>query len=636
MGTAGAAGAGVDFLMADVFAVGATEPMPATTTSSTTNSDFDLTAKAGTGDAQGSVIDLWSAQTASDALFLEPGTHSWTAPEGVTSICILCIGGGAGGHKGASPSGGGGAGGLGYKNSYSVTPGNTYEVYVGYGGYAKVEYSGSGAGGNGETSHFKDGSTFVCRGYGGTAGGAGGSYQGDGGGSGGSGGTGYSDGGGGAGGYSGNGGNGSGGSGGNGSGGGGGGGSGNNGGTGGWGGMGGSVGFFGEGTSGTGGTTSSAYGVGGSGGSGGHPTDTAQNGGFANHGIFYRGAGGQGGSNARSAARGGHGVVRITWRSGCSFPSTNTEPEWSDSLGHPMQFNVRKLSAAGTDTTSFPHMMIHNRNVKSVFKYMYASTTTQTNNPFSGSDLPNRQGYFRSMDTPTTTGPISGTTTSSSYYSTYQFAPTAKFYSNVEYTGNGATQTISHSLEEVPAFMLTTTTNVNQTPFWYHKDLGNNYAPAWNAQSTKNSSTQNYWNNTTPTDTNFYVGGSNSTNSSEYLAHLFAEVPGLVKIDTWTGNGSSTQDIDCGFTGSLQFIMWCAVTDDDSQNNKWWMCTDKTKLSGSDFVDSMWLGSSQNGSTLRNTNLITRISGGFRVANNTSYTNYSGTKYIYVAIGTDS
>lgn len=72
--------------------------------------------------------------------FTTPGTYSWTAPAGVTSVCAVCIGGGGAGTRGTSPSDvdqlrrGGGAGGLGWKNDIPVTPGQTYTVVVGAGG----------------------------------------------------------------------------------------------------------------------------------------------------------------------------------------------------------------------------------------------------------------------------------------------------------------------------------------------------------------------------------------------------------------------------------------------------------------------------------------------------------------------
>jgi len=135
--------------------------------------------------------------------FTTPGTHSWTAPAGVTSICVVCVGGGAGG---TGIMQGGGGGGLGYKNNIVVAPGSSYTVVVGAGGTGTdVEYpsvwpegedsyfistttvKGGGGGISGYTS--EEGGTFVGDGGGngghdtthGAGGGAGG-YSGDGGG----------------------------------------------------------------------------------------------------------------------------------------------------------------------------------------------------------------------------------------------------------------------------------------------------------------------------------------------------------------------------------------------------------------------------------------------------------------------
>ncbi len=62
-------------------------------------------------------------------------SYSWTVPAGVTSISVICVGGGGAGetnHDGAS----GGGGGLAYKNGLAVTPGDTVNVYVGGGGFS--------------------------------------------------------------------------------------------------------------------------------------------------------------------------------------------------------------------------------------------------------------------------------------------------------------------------------------------------------------------------------------------------------------------------------------------------------------------------------------------------------------------
>lgn len=65
------------------------------------------------------------------AMYTTPGSYSWTAPQGVTSVSVVAVGaGGVSGYSWSSGSGGGG-GGLGWKNNIPVTPGQAYTVCVG-------------------------------------------------------------------------------------------------------------------------------------------------------------------------------------------------------------------------------------------------------------------------------------------------------------------------------------------------------------------------------------------------------------------------------------------------------------------------------------------------------------------------
>ena len=260
--------------------------------------------------------------------YTTPGTYSWTAPAGITSVSVVCVGAGGG----TSYSGGGG-GGLGWKNNISVTPGQSYTVVVGIGGSGGTSSNDNAT--SGTDSYFINATTV--KGGGGvrgrtfdggnglSTGGIGGNYVGDGGGNGGNGGAGegYYGGAasGGAGGYSGNGGAGGKatpspdfpGNPGSGGGGGGGGADGYYG-----GGGGGGVGIFGEGASGTAGTigprnfaTPGKCGTGGSGGTPSTSTNTLQGGQY----------GGGGSVNGQTA---GGGAVRIIWGLNRAFPSTNT------------------------------------------------------------------------------------------------------------------------------------------------------------------------------------------------------------------------------------------------------------------------------------------------------------------------
>jgi hypothetical protein len=299
--------------------------------------------------------------------YTTPGTYTWVAPAGVTSVSAVCVGAGGGGFR---DGGGGGGGGLAWVNNIAVVPGQSYTVVVGAGGTAgqaiavtaggdsyfisrDIVKGGGGAAGVG-TSGFVGGAggTFFVTGtavsQGGGIGGAGGAFNislttG----LGGAGQGGNSGGGGGAGGYAGAGGNGGAadtGPGNNGAGGGGGGGGastqvyGNGNGTL-SGGAGGGVGIFGQGANGTGGFGTSVYtsapgggggGSGGGGGQGGTANFTGGNvGGMP--GLYGGGGGGSTGSgNSGGYTRGdgnnvgSGGAVRIMWGPGRAYPATLT------------------------------------------------------------------------------------------------------------------------------------------------------------------------------------------------------------------------------------------------------------------------------------------------------------------------
>ena len=297
--------------------------------------------------------------------FTTPGTYSWTAPAGVTSVDVVAVGAGGSGYNAPTTNGGsgGGGGGLGWKNNITVVPGQGYTVVVGQ-SYAAAT-KGTVPDNDGGPSYFINTSTVA--GLGGTratavyVNGVGGGYVGDGGGNGGAGGVkvvnATATGGGGAGGYSGNGGNGGAGSAtsqgtraeGNGFDGLGG--AGGGGGCGAYGsglaspeaavgGGGGGVGIYGQVDSGLAGlgsyaSTPQAGGGGGSGGTNGNSGVGASAGITATYiaagaGIYGGGAGGSfyttsGGGQNGPGALPGAGAVRIIWGTARSFPATNTQ-----------------------------------------------------------------------------------------------------------------------------------------------------------------------------------------------------------------------------------------------------------------------------------------------------------------------
>ena len=308
----------------------------------------------GGGSARGFGRGIGGGGPVGGVLYTSGGFHNFTAPEGVTSVCVVCIGGGGGGSLDHDGSGGAG-GGLGWKNNISVVSGTNYSVYVGLGGDKESTqgFNSSGSsllGANGNHSYFI--STSTVKGGGGEGGQWGGSgassyggdFVGDGGGNGGdSSYPSYPTGGGGAGGYSGHGGEGlhknalsnaltvpNGGGGGGGA------------------GIdnyfmwpGGSVGIYGQGASGANGegqahgwashdVTSARIqsifaGQPGSGGDQAEPFFNPNGNLIARGGAYGAGGGAGFGTTNYWSSRGGHGAVRVIWGSDRAFPSTNVD-----------------------------------------------------------------------------------------------------------------------------------------------------------------------------------------------------------------------------------------------------------------------------------------------------------------------
>ena len=64
-----------------------------------------------------------------------------------------------------------------------------------------------------------------------------------------------------------------------------------------------------------------------------------------------------------------------------------------------------------------------------------------------------------------------------------------------------------------------------------------------------------------PTATNMYFGNWESVNEgasrnvNEYIAFIFGETSGVSKLGSYTGTGTSTVTVNCGFTNGIEFVM---------------------------------------------------------------------------------
>ena len=143
---------------------GASSPIVVSGLTNGTSYTFKAQAQNATGyGALSAASNSITATVITCATYTTPGTYSWVAPSGVTSVAVVAVSGGGpdkfnNGVNGRSGSGGN----LGYKNNIPVTPGSSYSVYVGTAG----QPAGTGCPVDGGPSGFGSGPTPYV--YGGT------------------------------------------------------------------------------------------------------------------------------------------------------------------------------------------------------------------------------------------------------------------------------------------------------------------------------------------------------------------------------------------------------------------------------------------------------------------------------------
>lgn len=138
----------------------------------------------------------------------------------------------------------------------------------------------------------------------------------------------------------------------------------------------------------------------------------------------------------------------------------------------------------------------------------------------------------------------------------WMFRRSPRFFDVVAYTGNGvAGRTVPHNLGVAPEMMIVKARSETRDWSVYHAGMGNTHF----AKLNTTDAAIDYllaWNDTTPDETFFTLGWGPfaNGNNQNFIAYLFATLPGVSKVGSYTGNGTS-QTIDCGFTSGARFIL---------------------------------------------------------------------------------
>ena len=138
-------------------------------------------------------------------------------------------------------------------------------------------------------------------------------------------------------------------------------------------------------------------------------------------------------------------------------------------------------------------------------------------------------------------------------YINWFFRRAPGFFDEVCDTGTGSAHAVSHNLGVPPELMICKKRSANDAWYVYAGDATDYLVLNTNAATTD---LDTIWNDTAPTSTQFTVGTHDDVNQNTgtFVTYLMASCPGVSKIGTFVGNGS-TQNIDCGFAAGARFVL---------------------------------------------------------------------------------
>ena len=136
-------------------------------------------------------------------------------------------------------------------------------------------------------------------------------------------------------------------------------------------------------------------------------------------------------------------------------------------------------------------------------------------------------------------------------YINWNFRRAPGFFDVVCYTGTGVyDSSVNHNLSVVPELIIIKSRSNSGTGYRWFVQYGNSFGSLNLTDAFSNIG----W--TTPTPTTFTAasGLNLSTSGVTFVAYLFASCPGVSKVGSYTGNGSS-QTINCGFAAGARFVL---------------------------------------------------------------------------------
>ncbi len=200
------------------------------------------------------------------------------------------------------------------------------------------------------------------------------------------------------------------------------------------------------------------------------------------------------------------------------------------------------------------------------------------------------------------------------------------FFDIVGYEGTGSARTVSHNLGEVPELIIVKSRGI--VDHWQvYSSVTDETDFLMLNQSDATSDQASKWNDTAPTSSVFTVNTDTGVNQSaeDYIAYLFATLPGISKVGSYTGTGSAI-NVDCGFTAGARFVL---IKRTDSTGDWYVWDTARGIIAG----DDPYVLFNTTGGEVTNTDYIDPLNAGFTITSTApTGLNASGGTYLFLAI----
>jgi hypothetical protein len=286
----------------------------------------------------------------------------------------------------------------------------------------------------------------------------------------------------------------------------------------------------------------------------------------------------------------------------------NTGRTLTNPLGHPSDWAFLQTSSGG-------NWIVQSRLTGSA-DLKFNSSAAEVNNK--GYGFANNTNYE-----------ADGTAAIGAYGWNFRRAPS--YFDVVAYKGNAQSSaiTVDHNLGVIPEMMWCKKRGATGDWMVYHKDLNGGTNPhtyRLRLNSTGGEGVGSGVWNAAPTATQFSVGTDSDVNADAnigFITYLFATAPGVSKVGSYTGNGSS-QNIDCGFSSGAKFVI---IKRTDSADDWIVVDTERGIVAGND----PYLALNTTDPQLTSQDYVDPYSAGFAVTGENPV-GASGGSYIFYAI----